>query len=200
MWYQNIGEDGQPLLTEAQPVNVQWKSETPKPAWNWWDPQANELITQWRTTPFVIDWNKDGLNDLVMLDHEGYLAFFEREKKVDKLILLPGKRIFYDDQGLLHLNKRSAGKSGRRKFCIVDWDLDGNQDILLNSRNINLLRNSKADGIKSYFRDEGEVVDHLLAGHTTSPTIVDWDKNDIPDLLIGAEDGYLYYLRNPKAP
>jgi hypothetical protein len=43
----------------------------------------------------------------------------------------------------------------------------------------------------------GEVDTRTLAGHTTSPTIVDWDKNGIPDLLIGAEDGYFYYMKNP---
>jgi len=39
----------------------------------------------------------------------------------------------------------------------------------------------------------------VLAGHTTSPTTVDWDRNGIPDLLVGAEDGFLYYMRNPHA-
>ena len=29
--------------------------------------------------------------------------------------------------------------------------------------------------------------------------MVDWDKNGIPDLLVGAEDGYFYYKKNPRA-
>ena len=37
-----------------------------------------------------------------------------------------------------------------------------------------------------------------LAGHTSSPTLVDWDNNNIPDLVVGAEDGFLYYLKNPN--
>jgi hypothetical protein len=41
------------------------------------------------------------------------------------------------------------------------------------------------------------VDNRILAGHTTSPTIVDWDKDDIPDLLVGAEDGFFYYMQNP---
>ena len=60
-------------------MTVQWQGNPPKPAWNWWTPQAHELATQWRTTPCVVDWNQDGLNDLVMLDHEGYLAFFDTD-------------------------------------------------------------------------------------------------------------------------
>jgi hypothetical protein len=47
------------------------------------------------------------------------------------------------------------------------------------------------------FEDMGEVDSKKLAGHTTSPTIVDWDKNGIPDLLVGAEDGFFYYMKNP---
>ena len=51
----------------------------------------------------------------------------------------------------------------------------------------------------TWFRDRGPLDDRVLAGHTTSPTVVDWDKNGIPDLLVGAEDGYLYYKTNPRA-
>ena len=41
--------------------------------------------------------------------------------------------------------------------------------------------------------------DLKLAGHTTSPTMVDWDGDSLPDLLIGAEDGHFYYLKNNSA-
>ena len=50
-----------------------------------------------------------------------------------------------------------------------------------------------------WFKDEGLMDSRVLAGHTTSPTTVDWDRNGIPDLLVGAEDGRLYYMRNPRA-
>ena len=86
----------------------------PKPAWNWWDPAPSELATQWRTTPVVIDLDEDGLNDLVMLDHEGYLAFFHRKRLDDQLWLEPGRRIFTDPAARpLRLNAGVAGRSGR---------------------------------------------------------------------------------------
>ena len=35
--------------------------------------------------------------------------------------------------------------------------------------------------------------DQRLAGHTTSPTTVDWNGDGHRELLIGGEDGHLYY-------
>ena len=98
---------------------------------------------------------------------------------------------------MLQLNNGTAGSSGRRKLCFVDWDLDGKLDLLVNSVNINFMRNVSNKEGEFVFRDMGEVTDYVLAGHTTNPTIVDWDKNGVPDLLVGAEDGFLYYMRNP---
>jgi len=50
------------------------EKQVPKPNWELWNQKAN-LGTQWRTTPYAIDWKQSMPMDLVMLDHEGYLAF-----------------------------------------------------------------------------------------------------------------------------
>ena len=72
------------------------EGEAPKPAWNWWNPEPGTLTTQWRTTPVALDWNGDGLTDLVVMDHEGYLAYFERFRTpAGELLLKPGRRIFH---------------------------------------------------------------------------------------------------------
>ena len=200
LWYENIGTRQNPKLAPAQHVEVEWQGKPPSPAWNWWEPEGKSLATQWRTTPAVIDFDRDGLNDLIMLDHEGYLALFKRAKKNEQLILLPGERIFTSKMGgLLRMNDGSAGKSGRRKFCFADWDLDGRLDLMVNSRNINFLRNVSADKNGHVFSDQGLAAGLILAGHTTSPTIVDWNKDGIPDLLVGAEDGFFYYMKNPHS-
>ncbi|MHC4324333.1 MAG: FG-GAP repeat domain-containing protein, partial [Planctomycetota bacterium] len=85
LWYENIGTRRKPQLASAQSIEVEWPGKPPSPAWNWWKPEGKSLATQWRTTPVVIDYDGDGLNDLVMLDHEGYLALFKRAKRNDKL-------------------------------------------------------------------------------------------------------------------
>lgn len=197
-WFKNVGEPGKPVLATARPVEVAWEGPTPKPAWFWWEPKGKNLVTQWRTSPVVQDLNGDGLNDLIMLDQEGYLAFFERSKDGDTLVLNPPKRIFKNENGdPLRLNERDGGGSGRRKFVLYDWDQDGKLDLLINSKNIDFMRNIAETPGEYQFKNEGLVDPHLLAGHTTCPAIVDWDENGVGDLLVGAEDGFFYHLPNP---
>lgn len=200
VWYRNMGTRGSPKLAAAQPVEVEWEGTQPRLAWGWVKPEGKALLTQWRTTPVTVDWNKDGWVDLVMLDQEGYLAFFERAVRGGKRVLLPPKRVFYDEKGApLRFAANSAGGSGRRKICIADWDGDGQRDILINASNAEFWRQVGEKDGKWTFRNMGAVSPTALAGHTTSPTVVDFDNDGIPDLVIGAEDGHFYYLRNPRA-
>jgi hypothetical protein len=210
IWHENIGSSGKPKLATAKNVAVQWQQNTPKPDWYWWEPDANSLASQWRTTPEAIDWNKDGLTDLVMLDHEGYLSFYERTKTNEGLFLKPGQRIFHSEPGTynrknevidsaagsLRLNTDKYGASGRRKLAIGDWDGDGDLDILLNSINATFMENTGEKNGLTNMKLVGDVSDQKLAGHTTSPTFVNWDKKGKADLLLGAEDGHFYYLKN----
>ena len=214
VWYRNIGSREQPRLAAARPLHVAWPGEPPAPAWNWRRPGEGELWTQWRTTPAVVDWDGDGLNDLVMLDHEGYLSFFRRRRDGGGLILQPGRRVFrggaYDHrhrrrggpEGPLQLNDGVAGRSGRRKLCVVDFDGDGRRDLLVNSLNVDFLRNiteSTQGEPQDFVRlaDQGPLAVEKLAGHTTSPTTVDLDNDGRRELLVGAEDGFLYHQATP---
>ncbi len=219
IWYKNVGTRKAPKLAAGQSVELALPAgaKAPKPAWFWWQPKGRELVTQWRTTPQIVDWNGDGLNDLVMSDAEGYLALYERKRGADgQLTLALPQRVFWSEgasefdsngrpqnqvSGLLRLNPGTVGRSGRRTFCVVDWDGDGHRDIMMNSNpNVNFFRNLGRDnGGRWRFHDEGPVSTHVLAGHATKPTATDWDGNGVPDLLIGAEDGFFYQVKNPRS-
>jgi hypothetical protein len=213
LWFKNVGTRTQPRLAPAQPVQVAWPGPAPKPAWNWWDPAPGELAIVWRCSPCVIDLDRDGLADLVAPDHEGYLAFYRQVVRDGRRVLLPGQRIFrgrgvseFDSKhapqdkqdGLLRLNKETAGRSGRRTFCFADWDGDGKLDLLVNSSNIDFLRNVSTKSGEWVFEQVGPVDGKRLAGHSTCPTTADWNRDGLPDLLTGAEDGFFYYLPNPR--
>ncbi len=200
-WYRNIGTRGEPRLASAQPIEVEWDGAQPQLAWGWMRPEGKALLTQWRTTPVAVDWNNDGLIDLVMLDQEGYLALFERAVRNGRRVLLHPRRIFYevDASEPLKFARGPAGRSGRRKICIVDWDGDGKLDILLNSQNAELWRQVDSKEGHCYFKKIGNLHNRNIEGHDVSPTVVDFNNDGIPDFVGGAEDGYLYYLKNPRS-
>lgn len=206
-WIKNTGS----ALEAPKPIKVKRGNEpASSPAWNWWKSAPDELVTQWRTTPFAIDWDEDGIMDLVMLDQEGYLAFYQGLYENGEQAVLPGKRIFYGDKvsvytnrnkaensesGPLRLNNADAGGSGRRKITLVDWDKDGDLDLLVNSINATLFENISQTPDKVMFSYQGPISEKILAGHTTSPTFVDWNNDSIWEILVGAEDGHFYHFQ-----
>lgn len=262
VWYENIGTRTEPKLAAAKPIKVEWpEGATPKVPWSWWDPEEGNLAVHWRTRPLALDVDGDGLIDLVVQDHEGYLSFFRRVREDGELRLLPGQRIFLgeddsyvfgpiaehrsfeleeggpnylhyrepdgsalffypirgtrdvylrskhrridtveeaanlvlsDQPDLLRLNAGWAGRSGRRKFDLVDWTGNGRLDLIVNSRNADLLENIGEEG-EFRFRQHRQIIPHRLSGHTTNPIAVDFANSGVPSLLIGAEDGFLYY-------
>jgi hypothetical protein len=201
VWLRNTGTRTAPQLAPPEPVEVEWNGPQPALAWGWRRPQGKALLTQWRTTPVVHDFNKDGLPDLAMLDHEGFLAFFERAVVNGKRILKSPRRAFLDENGQpLRLNAGTAGKSGRRKLCVTDWDGDGRFDFLLNSTNADFFRQTGEKDGAWIFQNAGTLANKNIEGHDVSPAVVDFDGNGVPDFLGGAEDGRFYFLPNPRQP
>ncbi|MCK5814372.1 MAG: hypothetical protein KAH07_00345, partial [Flavobacteriaceae bacterium] len=72
----------------------------------------------------------------------------------------------------------------------------GDIDILINSKNAAFIENIGGTDSEVNFKLRGNLSDKKLAGHTTSPTFVNWDQSGKPDLLLGAEDGCFYYWKN----
>ncbi|NNE92108.1 MAG: hypothetical protein HKN23_10710 [Verrucomicrobiales bacterium] len=162
------------------------------PEWFWWNKTNSEPTTQWRTTPVATDWNGDDSMDIVGLDRDGFLSL--REQLGDG-----PERIFLDeDYRPIQLARQSAGRSGRHKLAVVDWDGDGRLDILTNSENATFWRNCK-DGDKPgtvILKKIGNLAKRNVSGHTSSPAACDFDKNGKPDLLVGSENGRIYFIKH----
>jgi hypothetical protein len=179
---------------------VAWEGPQPTLAWGWLRPAGRELLTQWRTTPLAHDFDGDGLVDLAVLDTEGFLAFFKRARRDGSLVLEPPRRAFVDEAGRpLRLSSEAAGRSGRRKLCVTDWNGDGRFDLLVNSANADLLQQVEFRDGNWVMRKVGPLAKKNIEGHDVSPAVVDFDGDDVPDFLGGAEDGRLYFLANHRS-
>ncbi|MFB3825860.1 MAG: FG-GAP repeat domain-containing protein [Bryobacteraceae bacterium] len=191
VWHRNTGAG----LAPAEPIEVEWRGRPPKPEWVWWEPRGKQLVTQWRTTPRVVDWNRDGLPDLVMLNHQGYLALYRRAREAGVLKLLPPERIFLEPNGrFLNLAAGRAGRSGRRKVDLVDWDGDGDLDLITDSDQGPVWYENTGTQQKPVMTLRGAIIKAPLAGHNPTPNAADWNGDGRLDLLIGAEDGFFYYF------
>jgi predicted neuraminidase len=159
------------------------------PKWYWWESQSNAALTQWRTTPVAIDFDGDDRLDLVALDQEGFLTLRPRGKSA-------ARRFVDEDHAPLRLNPKSCGGSGRMKLAVVDWDGDGRLDVLVNSENATWYRNCEERDGKIVLKRIGNLARRNVAGHTSSPAVCDFDRDGKPDLLVGAENGRLYYINH----
>ncbi len=215
-WWRNVGTRAKPKFDFGRPVTVEWNGNQPSLRWGWLKPQhlkdPNALLTQWRTTPLMCDWNGDGLTDLLAMDVDGDLAFFERMRKPDgALVLKAPRKAFLDGDGkpfLLAYNwiggpanlwGGRVGLSGRRKFCVCDWNGDGKLDLVMNAHpNADLWLQTESAGGTWRFSRSGSVAWRNLATHDPQPATCDFNGDGIPDLIFGAMDGYFYYRRNPR--
>ena len=187
-------------LHRPEPVEVEWNGKQPQPPWEWRGDPGKSLRAPWRTTAEMIDWNGDGLPDLVCSDHEGYLCLYARAVRNGRRVVLPPARVFCDANGSpIRLNKRTEGGSGRRRFCFCDWDGDGRRDFILDGHNGALYQQVSAENGMWRFRGWNSLGGKHLAGHTCAPCRVDFNGDGIDDYVGAAEDGLFYYLENPRS-
>lgn len=206
VWLENLNAKGGHQLDRmfSAPQTVQVNDETPdKPSWTWWDPEPYELATQHRSTPFMIDWNGDGLQDIIMVDSEGCLAYYERNANG---MVEPPAYIFgtYNGANKFQITSQTKGMSGRVRLTMTDWDMDGDLDLIWYVNSGNNVRYSENKGQDNSgiwrFQHHGLISDVVLGGHETSPAVCDWNRDGAPDLIIGGEAHYYYYVNPNEAP
>lgn len=184
------------MLIEAKPVEVNWTGEPQKPKWVPGTSKGNELLAPWRTSPLIMDFNMDGLNDLVMLDYEGYLVVYPRYKDETGALRLsqPLRNFIYDSGTPILLNQLTGSSSGRLKISFADWDGDGLKDLIVSSKPaVDWMKNMGMSEDKMVLQYMGRVLSRTLMGHTDGPVATDFNRDGILDLLVGTETGVFYY-------
>lgn len=213
LFFENTGTVQNPVLAHAKKLTVDWgETEPVYPKGMRYNPGINELITQWRCKPVVMDWNGDNLPDYITIDEKGILACYPRFRRADgSLGLKPATYPFVDENNkpLAFCTHENPGRNGRIKFSLADWDGDGDLDIIRNGGdrdgknnldngcNFVYLECLKTENNKSVFRWKGELIQKKeirLQGHTDSPVVFDVDQNGSPDIISGCEDGNIYWF------
>lgn len=144
-------------------------------------------------TPFVVDYNNDGLKDIVVGGGDGwvYLYLSEEQLQADGT-----KKVVLVDKGAIE-----AIKVGSRAIpFLVDYNNDGKKDLLVGSHDglIYLYVNAGTDESPD-FVSAGTLKDSSgddIKVLNSVPVVVDYNNDGRKDLVVGGNDGGLRLYKN----
>ena len=145
-----------------------------------------------------MDWNGDGKHDLLVGDSDGYVNLYLNTNDNTNPVLDGGTRIQAGGADLF-VDMRATP-------VVTDWNEDRKKDLVVGDLDgkIYIYKNTGTDNAPVFGSAEtllvgGSVFDSDFGtgvGGRAAPRIYDWDGDAKKDLLIGAVDGYVYYLKN----
>ena len=150
----------------------------------------------------VVDWNGNGLPDLVAVDGEGFYCLYERYRKGDgSLGLRKATRFVYDSGDPVTHDSLPREVSGVDGTVVCDWGRRGVWDIMVGTcYTVFLIRNLGSNAEPRFAAPErlrlwGEEIRH--SRHGLDGCVVDWDRDGRLGWLAGCEAGmYLLFRRS----
>ncbi len=163
----------------------------------------------WRSRPGVGDLNQDGLPDLITVSADRKLTIWPRYRDKKGNLHLKDAQKAVNSEGYPFNVCRTSRGIGRSKFCVVDWDNDGLNDIITSagqslSARTEFIYYYKNMGMKDdqyvfEFRpNQIKVTGHIQKGSYTHFRMlepVDWDNDGEWEAIAGI-DGRHPIIRN----
>jgi hypothetical protein len=139
-----------------------------------------------------VDWNNDGLHDLLVGDGSGYVHIYLNTGS-NTVPVLDGGTIIQSGAEDIDVGIRAAP-------IVDDWNGDGRKDLLVGNFDGNILvyLNEGTDAspvFNSSFNLQAGGEDFDI-GSRAAPRIFDWDQDGLKDLLVGEVEGYIYFMKN----
>ncbi len=159
-----------------------------------------DIDVGYRATPTVLDWNNDGLKDLVVGALDGKIHVYPN---CGCSLTLP--EYIYEFHAQAD-GSDLAVPSLRSSPHVQDLDGDGKKDLLTGNTNGQLLFYSNVvsdqiPGFSGYSLVESDGVPIDLPGTPRSrPFVCDWTGDGLLDVLIGAADGKVHLYQGARCP
>ena len=145
--------------------------------------------------PRLVDWNNDGVLDLIVADGDGYIWLYRQNQAANSTNFLPGVKVTASGSDIRVGN-------GYTDASFDDIDGDGKPDLIAtgNDNRVRYYRNTGTLATPSF---STSTVVPGSAGQFVVPSnvragidIADWDGDGKLDLLTGEFDGYVTWYRN----
>ena len=195
IWYRNIGTATKPELAAAQPIEVEWPGDAAQA-------RLGVVAAEGQATRDAVAHHAGGRRlgsrRSARPGDAGLSADMSRSiaasAKNGALVLLPPERIFVEPGGrFLNLAAGRGGASGRRKINLVDWDGDGDLDLVTDGPDGPVWYENIGSQQKPVMQLRGALLKTKVHGHNPTPYVVDWNGDGKPDLIVGTQDGFFYY-------
>jgi len=155
--------------------------------------EGKDIDVGTHAAPFMVDYNNDGAQDLLVGNGEGTLIYYANQGNNTHPVF-SSPTALKDTEGLAITVD---------SYCtpwVVDWNEDNKKDILLGSSRGRLMvyLNQGSDS-KPLFAPplsvevEGSV---LEVGSFAAPSVADWNGDGKKDLLVGDGEGYIHLYLN----
>ncbi|MFH1564211.1 MAG: VCBS repeat-containing protein [Nitrospirota bacterium] len=143
-------------------------------------------------TPIICDWNNDGKNDLVVGNGFGNVALYLNSGTN----LNP---VFPSDPTYIKTDNDEICVGANAKPYVVDFNGDYKKDLIIGNDQgyLKVYLNSGTDGNPIFTTDQShcfqvESADNpLKVSGYAAPVVMDWNNDNILDLLVGEKDGYI---------
>jgi len=175
-FYRNINTDANAVLTNGVALMM----------------NGSPLSVTYRATPYVHDWDEDGLPDLLCGDGNGYVHWFRNVGTRQSPV--------YTSDVLIQAGGLAVNFGARSSVRVCDWDGDGVKDLVgSGSNNAAWCRNIGNNGspvlaglVRLHAPLAGLGLAKIDTGYRMRLEIIDWNQDGLCDLLIGNWDGYLH--------